>query len=183
MNFSIFDSDGGLGDVATQLAVYRGNVVLPLGKTKSQVANELRQTLLYFGFPVESVSIPETGVSVNPASWTIKIRIPCLSTAETDRELRKGVESLGLILQASGGTSHILSSSVERRCSLVNQASTFTQTVNSGQLATVNVPISFDDDPASTASGDIPFLDTLKGLDTTTWVLIAVAGLLVIKRL
>lgn len=183
MNLSIFDNDGTLGAVAYETARFAGSYVGSFDSDGSAQRDQINAN----GWGVVAWSSVAAGGFSNVRNYTVSIRAEC--------GMNKDVIALGIKrsiedTNALTVTCRFLASSGCPRPDLIAGGSTVTirtpnaapvQTIRGGNVATVNVPISFDDDPK--AGENIGFLDTLKGLDTTTMVLIGLAAVLVLKRL
>lgn len=185
MRFSIFDNDGGLGELyhaVTFSGSARGSAWM---NADAQRVQWLR-VLAAAGWGITSLSLSRPSELANDVNFTIVLNALCDS--RSNASLAAGMTAT---LEASGYADritmrHVRSESCGGNPDLIAAGSTVTirntpHTVNAGNVATVNVPISFDDDPK--AGENIGFLQTLKGLDTTTMVLLGLAAVLVVKKL
>lgn len=176
MNLSIFENDAMLGELY-ETARFAG-AFTAMGFPLSAVRERIERN----GWGVSAISVTSAGAFTNVYNFTVSINAVC--------GMNKDVISTGIIaslmdMGAVDVTCRWLASS--GNCGgnpdLIGQASTVTvrppTTVKAGELAVVNVPISFDDD----VQQGVGFLDTLKGIDTTTWLILGLAAVLVVKKL
>lgn len=185
MRLSIYENDGTLGELYGT-ARFHGQCT-GMGFSEEGV----RDRIIRDGWGVSALSIVSAGWLTNVHSYTISINAICgMNRTTIANGIKQSLRNAGFV----DVTCYFDSASGCEGSDLVAGGSVFTVPTRTPTprtpaattrlpvlTATVNVPISFDDDP--TAKENIGFLDTLKGLDTTTWILIAVAGVLVLKRL
>ena len=177
MKFSIFEDDGTLGVVGYETARFAGEFTSwggPLSAVRDRIENN--------GWGVEAWSAIPAGGFTNVVNYTVSIRAECgMNKAVIAEGVKQSIEDSGAVRV----TCRFLASNGCPRPDLVGSGTVFqtppVPTVNAGALATVNVPISFDDD--KTVQQGVGFLDTLKGFDTTTLVLLGLAAVLVLKKL
>lgn len=176
MNFSIFENDDSLGAVAYETARFSGSYVGAMGSDGSAQRDQINAN----GWGVTAWSSVAAGGFTNVRNYTVSIRAECGANKNV---IAAGIKASIEDTNALNATCRFVASSgCPSGPDLVGGGSVFTPKVTTpkttvikgGQLATVDVPISFDDvtDKAGFA-----------GWSTTTWVLIAVAGVLVLKRI
>lgn len=175
MRFSLFQNDDTLGEIY-ETARFAGTFTA-WGFPESAVRDRIERN----GWGVTAISVTSAGGFTNVHNYTVSINAVCGMNKETIAEgIRGSLRDMGAVNVTCRWVAS--SGNCNGNPDLIGQ-STIPQmpTVRGGQLATVNVPISFDDDPAAAKSGG--FLDTLKGFDTTTLVLLGLAAVLVLKKL
>lgn len=176
MRFSLFQNDDTLGEIY-ETARFAGTFTA-MGFPESAVRSRIEQN----GWGVTAISVTSAGGFTNVHNYTVSINAVCGMNKETIAEgIRGSLRDMGAV----NVTCRWLASS--GNCggnpNVIGQTTVFQmpQTVRGGQLATVNVPISFDDDPP--AGQKAGWLDTVKGLDTTTLILLGLAAVLVLKKI
>lgn len=179
MNLSIFDNDGTLGAVTPLGQVLITATGIVPNASAAGLKRQVEAALSAGSWTVVSVNGTYNS-TFSLASVRVAVKMYQTLDANTIRNwFLTDMAAAGLTFS---GVSVVVTERYTQAPDLVGSASTFSPTVRGGQLATVNVPISFDDDPATVKPG-AGVLDTIKGLDTTTMVLIGLAAVLVLKRL
>lgn len=183
MRFSIFENDGTLGATGGPL----GQVLITAtGIVRDVTADTLKRRVeaaLAAG-RWQFLSVHGTYNSTYSLA-TVRVTAQMFQTLDPATIRSWFLTDMAAAGFSFSGVSVVVTDRYTQSPDLVAGASTVTirkpkvvqaQTVNSGNVATVNVPISFDDDPKAPAGGNA-------GLSVTTMVLIGLAAVLVLKRL
>lgn len=188
MNFSLFENDGTLGELY-HAVTFAGSARGSAWQNADAQRGEWLRVLAAAGWGITSLSFSRPSEFANDVNFTLVLNAACdnRSNATLAAGLKGTIEASGIADRMT--IRHVRSETCGGNPDLVGGGSVFTptvrtpQTIKAGALATVNVPISFDDDPAVKGNENIGWLDTIKGLDTTTMVLLGLAAVLVLKRL